>query len=54
VENRGGGKIKGVDAFIYLQAEGLSGSQSDSNTYTWDGKSVTTYTTKTTAINPAI
>jgi TolA-binding protein len=49
VENRGGGKIKGVDAFIYLQAEGLSGSQSDSNTYTWDGKSVTTYTTKTTA-----
>jgi tetratricopeptide (TPR) repeat protein len=49
VENRGGGKIKGVDAFIYLQAEGLSGSQSDSNTYTWDGKSVTSYTTKTTA-----
>jgi hypothetical protein len=49
VENRGGGKIKGVDAFIYLQAEGMSGSQSDSNTYTWDGKSVTTYTTKTTA-----
>jgi len=37
VENRGGGKIKGVDAFIYLQAEGLSGSKSERNTYTWDG-----------------
>ena len=49
VENRTSGRIKGVDAFIYLQAEGLSGSQSNSNTYTWDGKSVTTYTTKTTA-----
>jgi len=49
VENRTSGRIKGVDAFIYLQAEGLSGSQSDTNTYTWDGKSVTNYTTKTTA-----
>ena len=49
VENRASGRIKGVDAFIYLQAEGMSGAQSDSNTYTWDGKSVTTYTTKTTA-----
>lgn len=49
VENRTSGRIKGVDAFIYLQAEGMSGAQSDSNTYTWDGKSVTTYTTKTTA-----
>lgn len=49
VENRTSGRIKGVDAFIYLQAEGLSGSKSDSNTYTWSGKSVTAYTTKTTA-----
>jgi tetratricopeptide (TPR) repeat protein len=49
VENRGGGKIKGVDAFIYLQAEGLSGSESDRNTYTWNGNSVTLFTTKTTA-----
>jgi hypothetical protein len=49
VENRGGGKIKGVDAFIYLQAEGLSGSESDRNSYTWNGNSVTLFTTKTTA-----
>jgi hypothetical protein len=49
VENRTSGRIKGVDAFIYLQAEGMSGSQSDSNTYTWNGNSVTVYTAKTTA-----
>ena len=49
VENRGGGRIKGVDAFIYLQAEGMSGSSSDRNTYTYDGKTVTNYSTKTTA-----
>jgi tetratricopeptide (TPR) repeat protein len=47
VEDRAGGKIKGVDAFIYLQAEGLSGSQSDSNSYTYKGNTYTSYTTKT-------
>jgi tetratricopeptide (TPR) repeat protein len=49
VEDRAGGRIKGVDAFIYLQAEGLSGSQSDSSSYTYDGKTITNYSTKTTA-----
>jgi tetratricopeptide (TPR) repeat protein len=49
VEDRAGGRIKGVDAFIYLQAEGLSGSQSDSSSFTYDGKTITAYTTKTTA-----
>jgi tetratricopeptide (TPR) repeat protein len=50
VENRGGGKIKGVDAFIYLQAEGLSGSESDSSSYTnKEGETFRTYTTKTIA-----
>lgn len=49
VENRTSGRIKGVDAFVYLQAEGMSGAKSDSSTYTWSGKSVTAYTTKTTA-----
>lgn len=49
VENRTSGRIKGVDAFIYLQAEGLSGAQSDSSSFTYNGKTVTTYTTKTTA-----
>jgi len=49
VENRGGGRIKGVDAFIYLQAEGLSGSTSDSSSYTYNGNTFTSYNTKTTA-----
>ena len=49
VENRTGGRIKGVDAFIYLQAEGLSGSQSDSSSYTYEGNTYTNYTTKTSA-----
>lgn len=49
VENRTSGRIKGVDAFIYLQAEGLSGAQSDSSSFTYNGNTVTTYTTKTTA-----
>jgi hypothetical protein len=49
VENRGGGRIKGVDAFIYLQAEGLSGSTSDSSSYTDNGNTFTSYNTKMTA-----
>jgi len=49
VENRGGGRIKGVDAFIYLQAEGISGARSDRSSFTYDGKTTTTYSTKTTA-----
>lgn len=50
VENRGSGRIKGVDAFIYLQAEGLSGSESDSSSYTnKEGQTFRSYTTKTRA-----
>jgi len=49
VENRTSGRVKGVDAFIYLQAEGLSGSESDSSSFTYDGKTFTLYSTKTTA-----
>ncbi|MFM8365005.1 MAG: tetratricopeptide repeat protein [Verrucomicrobiota bacterium] len=50
VENRTSGRIKGVDAFIYLQAEGLSGSQSDSSSYTnKEGQTFYSYTTRTTA-----
>ncbi len=50
VENRTSGRIKGVDAFIYLQAEGLSGSESDSSSYTnKDGETFRSYTTKTIA-----
>lgn len=49
VENRTSGRIKGVDAFIYLQAEGLSGSQSDSSSFTYQGNTYTSYTTKTSA-----
>jgi hypothetical protein len=49
VENRTSGRIKGVDAFIYLQAEGLSGSQSDSSSFTYQGNTYTNYTTKTSA-----
>lgn len=49
VENRTGGRIKGVDAFIYLQAEGLSGSSSDSNSWTYKDNTYTSYTTTTTA-----
>ena len=50
VENRTSGRIKGVDAFIYLQAEGMSGSESDSSSYTnKDGETFRTYTTKTIA-----
>lgn len=50
VENRTSGRIKGVDAFIYLQAEGLSGSESDTRSYTnKDGETFRSYTTKTTA-----
>ena len=50
VENRGGGRIKGVDAFIYLQAEGMSGARSDSSSYTnKEGQTFYTYTTRTTA-----
>ena len=49
VENLTNGRIKGVDAFIYLQAEGLSGSQSDSSSYTYQGNTYTSYTTKTSA-----
>jgi tetratricopeptide (TPR) repeat protein len=49
VENRTGGRIKGVDAFIYLQAEGLSGSRSESNSYTYKENTYTSYKTTTTA-----
>lgn len=49
VEDRGAGRIKGVDAFIYLQAEGISGSRSDRSSYTYNGNNYTSYTTKTTA-----
>lgn len=50
VENRTSGRIKGVDAFIYLQAEGLSGSESDSSSYTnKEGQTFYSYTTRTTA-----
>ena len=49
VENRGSGQIKGVDAFIYLQAEGISGSRSDRSSFTYNGNTYTSYTTKTTA-----
>lgn len=50
VENRTSGRIKGVDAFIYLQAEGMSGAQSDSSSYTnKEGETIRSYTTKTIA-----
>jgi hypothetical protein len=50
VENRTSGRIKGVDAFIYLQAEGMSGSESDSSSYTnKEGETFRSYTTKTIA-----
>jgi tetratricopeptide (TPR) repeat protein len=50
VENRTSGRIKGVDAFIYLQAEGMSGAQSDSSSYTnKEGETFRSYTTKTIA-----
>jgi hypothetical protein len=49
VENRTSGRIKGVDAFIYLQAEGLSGSRSETNSYTYKENTYTSYQTTTTA-----
>ena len=50
VENRtGGSRLSGVDAFIYLQAEGFSNATSSSNSFTYNGKTFTSFSTKTSA-----
>lgn len=49
VDSHSGGRMKGVDAFIYLDADGFSRCSNDSNTFSYNGKSITTYTATTVA-----
>jgi hypothetical protein len=49
VDSRSSGRMKSADAFIYLSADGFSRNQNDSQTFSYNGQSITTYTAKTFA-----
>jgi hypothetical protein len=49
VDSHSSGRMKGADAFIYLNADGFSRSSNDSHTYSYNGQSFTSYTATTVA-----